>query len=545
MAGGAGTGLGRRAAGGRARARAHGRGRGPTAARAAARAGCGPWATPGQAAAWGEALAEAAAGAAAGAGAAGEEGRPGLLLLPRAVGARRVEAGAAAGGGPGGNSAAAGQEEGKPFLEKFGKSKLPGKLLNILLCIALSRVGTYIPIDGVDRAAFQESISQGGLLNYVDTLAGGSISKVGVFSLGIVPAINASILLQILSTIFPSLKKMVKEEGSAGRDKYKQYEKYLAFGFAVVSGLGQAFYLRPYVEDFGVYWILHTTFLLTVGATMISFLAEEIDTYKLGNGTSILIFTNIASSIPLTIGQTVSASSAADSSAAFNLAVFFGSFLLTVIGVVYVQEGERKIPINYARFSTRNQRAAGAGATGNQPFLPFKVNAAGVLPVIFSSSFLSLPAAAARFTDSPVALTAAKVLGPGGSLYLPLSVGLIVYFNYFYTFLQLDPKDLADQLKRQGASIPQIRPGERTANYISETLERMSALGSVFLGGLALSPGLIEALTSLQTFRGFAGTSLLILVGVATDTARRVRAEYTLSAYDVDALYDDMDMRKL
>ena len=167
------------------------------------------------------------------------------------------------------------------------------------------------------------------------------------------------------------------------------------------------------------------------------------------------------------------------------------------------------------------------------------------MPVIFSSSLLAVPSALLRFTSIEGIEGVAQALGPGGKLYLPLSVVLIAFFNYFYTFLQLEPDDLAQQLKRQGASIPNIRPGKNTSDYISQSLERMSVLGSLFLGGLALTPGIVEALTDVTALRGFAGTSLLILVGVATDSARRFKAELQMAEYKVDDLYDDIDMRKL
>jgi len=216
------------------------------------------------------------------------------------------------------------------------------------------------------------------------------------------------------------------------------------------------------------------------------------------------------------------------------------SFLLTCAGIVYVQEAERKIPINYAL-----GRNVASKSLSKSSYLPFKVNSAGVMPVIFSSSLLAVPSALLRFTNIKGVGAVAQALGPGGKFYLPLSVILIAFFNYFYTFLQLEPDDLAQQLKRSGASIPNIRPGKSTSEYISQSLERMSVLGSVFLGGLALTPGIVEALTDVTALRGFAGTSLLILVGVATDSARRFKAELQMAEYRVDDLYDDIDMTKL
>jgi len=410
------------------------------------------------------------------------------------------------------------------FMNDLMNSKLPGKIGTVLLLLILSRVGTYIPISGVDRDAFAESLQGGGnVLSYVDTLTGGSISKLGIFSLGIVPFINSSIIFQLLTSVFPSLKKLQKEEGEAGRRKFQQYQRYGALGFAVVQAVGQVLYVRPFVDDFSLGFLVSSTLTLTAGAMILMYIGEVLTELKLGNGTSLLIFVNIVSALPTSIGQTVAVSQETGDNS--GLALFAVAFVAITMGIVYVQEAERKIPINYAsRYK--------AGALQSNSYLPFKVNSAGVMPIIFASSLLAAPAGLARFANSDALVAAATALYPGGPLYLPVNVGLICFFNYFYTFLQLDPKNVADQLKRQGASIPGVRPGRATSDFIQQTLERMSILGSGFLGLLAVTPGLVEAVTHLETFRGFAGTSALIMVGVATDTARKVKSELVMQEYD-------------
>ena len=424
------------------------------------------------------------------------------------------------------------------FFQDFMGGNLPGKIGTILALLIVSRVGTYIPISGVDRAAFAESLQGGGgMLGYVDTLTGGSISKLGIFSLGIVPYINSSIIFQLLTSVFPSLSKLQKEEGEAGRRKFMQYQRYGALGFAIVQAIGQCLYVRPYVEDFSLGWLVESSCVLTAGAMILLYIGEVLNELKLGNGTSLLIFTNIVSSLPSSFGQTLSQANEKGDSATV-LPVFFGAFILSTLGIVYVQEAERKIPMQY---STRFQ----AGGLAKSSYLPFKVNGAGVMPIIFASSLLALPATLARFAPNPVLIGAAKAVYPGGAAYVPVNIALICFFNYFYTFLQLEPKDVAEQLKRQGASIPGVRPGATTRDYITRVLERLSLLGSVFLGMLALTPTAVESLTGLSTFRGFAGTSLLILVGVATDTTRKVRAELVTQKYDtsLDDFYKS-DMKK-
>ena len=338
--------------------------------------------------------------------------------------------------------------------------------------------------------------------------------------------------------MFPSLKKLQKEEGEAGRRKFQQYQRYGALGFAIVQAVGQCLYVRPYVEDFSLPWLVESSAVLTAGAMILLYIGEVLTELKLGNGTSLLIFTNIISSLPSSFGQTLSQAQE-KGDAATVLPVFFSAFFLSTLGIVYVQEAERKIPMNY---STRFQ----AGGLAKSAFLPFKVNSAGVMPIIFASSLLALPATIARFAPNPVFIGAAKAVYPGGAAYVPVNVALICFFNYFYTFLQLEPKDVADQLKRQGASIPGVRPGAATSWYITRVLERLSLLGSVFLGLLALTPTAVEGLTGLTTFRGFAGTSLLILVGVATDTTRKVRSELVMQAYDtsLDDFYGNDKKKK-
>lgn len=426
------------------------------------------------------------------------------------------------------------QEEDGFSWSNFLSGPLPGKLAALIGLIVVSRVGVYVRIPGVDVDAFSSAMQSNGLLGYVDALSGGSISKVGLFSLGIIPYINASIVLQLMSAAFPALKKMQREDGPQGRARFQYYQKLAAFVFAIAQAVGQLTYIRPYVTDFSPEWLFSSSLALVAGALSLIYVADTISELKLGNGTSVLIFANIASSLPSSVGALLAQNTESNPA---NVAIYGIAFFLTTLGIIYVQEAERRIPVNY---SSRYQ----AGNLARQSYLPFKVNATGVMPLIFASSLLGLPLALARLTDSAGLERAAEALGPGGSLYLPVNVALIAFFNYYYTFLQLEPKDLSEQLKRTGAAIPGIRPGKQTAEYVASTLTRMSLLGSLFLAGLSLAPAAVEGITHLSAFRGFAGTSVLIMVGVATDTARRIRAEQAMAKYqDVDKLYQDMDSK--
>ncbi|KAL9272993.1 Preprotein translocase subunit SCY1, chloroplastic-like protein [Drosera capensis] len=413
----------------------------------------------------------------------------------------------------------------------FFKGPLPGKFLKLLGYLVLSRLGIYVPLGGVNREAFVGNLDQNSLLSTLDTFSGGGIGRLGICSLGIVPFINASIVIQLLGQLYPKLQDLQKREGEAGRKKILQYTRYASVGFAIVQAIGQVLYLRPYVNDFSTKWVLSSVVLLSLGAAFTTYIGERISDLKLGNGTSLLIFTSIISYLPASFGRT--ALEAYQNGNYVGLIAIIASFIVLVFGIVYVQEAERKIPINYAsRFSSRS------GGIQKSAYLPFKVNSAGVMPIIFSTSSLALPGTLARFTGITALKKAALALNPGGSFYLPTNILLIAFFNYYYTFLQLDPDDVSEQLKRQGASIPLVRPGRSTAAYIKTVLSRISVLGSAFLAILAAGPALIEQTTHLTAFRGFAGTSVLILVGCATDTARKVQAEIISQKYKNIELYD-------
>ncbi|CAI5480545.1 unnamed protein product [Closterium sp. Yama58-4] len=425
------------------------------------------------------------------------------------------------------SGSAAAVEDSKIDIGDFFKGDLPKKFLMLLGLLALSRVGIYIPLWGVDISAFQEQLGEGSFLATLDTLSGGGIGRLGLFSLGIVPYINAQIVFQLLGTLYPKIGDLQKKEGEAGRKKAQQYMKYMAVAFGALQAIGQVAYLQQYAYDPSVAWAVSAVSGLTLGSVAVILLGDKITDLKLGNGTSLLIFTNIVSYLPASIGRTVT--EATEQGNFTGEALLLASFLLLVFGIVYVQEAERRIPINYAsRYNIKTRNA----------YLPFKVNSTGVMPIIFSSSLLAAPYSIARFTGSAAFQSAATALYPGGFFYLPANVALIAFFNYFYTFLQLDPADVSDQLKRQGASVPNTRPGKATAALITKVLTRISVLGSAFLGTMAAAPALVEGITHLTAFRGFAGTSILILVGCATDTARKVQAELVSQKYRTIELDD-------
>ncbi|KAJ0090376.1 hypothetical protein Patl1_14389 [Pistacia atlantica] len=470
----------------------------------------------------------------------------------------------------------------------FFKGPLPGKFLKLLGLLALSRLGIYIPLGGVNREAFVGNLDQNSLLGTLDTFSGGGIGRLGICSLGIVPYINAQIVFQLLAQIYPKLQDLQKREGEAGRKKVKQYTQYASVGFAVVQShrlpsisanflaVGQVLFLRPYVNDFSTQWVLTSVTLLTLGSVLTTYLGEKISDLKLGNGTSLLIFTNIISYLPASFGRTVA--QAYQDGNYVGLVAILISFFLLVLGIVYVQSFRKRR--EKSRSTMPQDTAAEAEGSKDLHTYPLRyvfqvlascscyfevqmlclntknaeqlciisgigiiVNSSGVMPIIFSTSSLALPGTLARFTGIGALKKAALALNPGvkicvGSFYLPTNIVLIAFFNYYYTFLQLDPDDLSEQLKRQGASIPLVRPGKSTAAFIQTVLSRISVLGSVFLAILAAGPSVIEQTTHLTAFRGFAGTSVLILVGCATDTARKVEAEIISQKYKNIEFYD-------
>jgi preprotein translocase SecY subunit len=360
-------------------------------------------------------------------------------------------------------------------------------------------------------------------VGYIDALTGGSISKASLFSLGIVPYINASIVMQIMTSLVPSLKRLSQDEGVSGRRKFLQYQKLLTLSFALFLALGQLNYIRPFVTECSIYWIFENSIVLATGAIILTFLSDEIDRLKLGNGTSLLIFSNILSTLPSFAGFEFDEVSG---TLLENILLLFGSFILAILGIVYVQEAEMKIPINYISRLYSKQTEI-----NTKSFLPLKVNATGVMPIIFASSILALPQVFSRLTDNRLIKDISTTLNASGPVYSLYTLVLIFLFNYLYTLLQLDPCTVSDNLKKSGASISAIRPGKTTIDFLERKLVLMSILGSAFLGVLASTPTILENLTGLIIFRGLGGSSILILVGVATDFARRFRAEKLMQGY--------------
>jgi preprotein translocase subunit SecY len=403
---------------------------------------------------------------------------------------------------------------------------IQSRIFLTLILIILSRFGTFIPIPGVDHDAFYQSISSNPIVSFLNIFSGGGFASIGVFALGIVPYINASILIQLGTTSISSLEKLQKEEGEAGRQKLSQITRYVALGWAIVQSVGVSFWVRPYVFNWDTQFILEMTLALTTGSILVMWISEQITEKGIGNGASMLIFVNIISGLPKLIQQS---SSSLNSNGLSELLMLALIFLVMIIGIIFIQEGTRRIPIISAR-------QLGKGQIENKTsYLPLRLNQGGVMPIIFASAFLVLPAYISQLTTNPTLINIAMLLSPNGgnkTLYLLFYFLLILFFSYFYASLILNPADVSKNLKKMESSIPGVRPGKATTDYLQKTLNRLTFLGALFLAFIAVVPSIIENLTNISTFKGLGATSLLILVGVAIDTSKQVQTYLISKNYE-------------
>ncbi len=430
------------------------------------------------------------------------------------------------------------------FMQMAQAAGLRGRLLVTVGLLILARFGVFLPIPGIDRARFGADIQNNAVLGFLDIFSGGGIKAVGIFALGILPYINASIIIQLLTAAIPALEKLQKDEGEAGRRKISQYTRYVAAVWAVIQSVGITLgLLRPYASDGigGPFFIAETALALTAGSMFVMWLSELITERGIGNGASLLIFVNIVASLPKTLGQTIELAQTGGRERGVQVVILLLVFLVMIVGIVFVQEGTRRIPIISAR------RQVGRRLYRERTsYLPLRLNQGGVMPIIFASAVLVVPASVAGLASSsgdksflaPVSQTlnqVANYLNPNGPtpwLYALVYLVLIVFFSYFYASLIVNPVDMSQNLKKMGASIPGIRPGKTTSDYVERVLNRLTFLGAIFLGLVAVIPTAVESATNITTFRGLGATSLLILVGVAIDTAKQIQTYVISQRYE-------------
>jgi preprotein translocase subunit SecY len=428
------------------------------------------------------------------------------------------------------------------FMQMAQAAGLRGRLLVTIGLMILVRLGIHIPIPNVDRVRFAADFQNNPVSGFLDIFSGGGISAVGIFALGILPFINASIILQLLTAAIPSLEKLQKEEGEAGRRKISQITRYVALGWTVIYSVGIPLkVLQPYATAPGAVFVLQTALALTAGSMFVMWVSELITERGIGNGASLLIFVNIVATLPQSLSKTIELAQVGNREIIGRVIILLLVFLVMIVGIVFVQEGTRRIPIISAR------RQVGRRLYRERTsYLPLRLNQGGVMPIIFASSVLILPGFLVEATKNSgdnqllgqvhqFFLQLSGYLMPDGQtpwIYAIVYLLMIVFFSYFYASLIVNPVDLSQNLKKMGASIPGIRPGRATTDYVERVLNRLTFLGAIFLGLVAIVPTAVEGTIGVTTFRGLGATSLLILVGVAIDTAKQIQTYVISQRYE-------------
>ncbi len=412
----------------------------------------------------------------------------------------------------------------------FSVADIRKKLAFTAAMLLLYRLGAYIPAPGIDVETVQnleENFQGSNILGFLNLFSGGSLSRLSLFALGIMPYITASIILQLLTVVVPALEKLQKE-GEVGQQKITQYTRYLTVALAFVQSLGYVFLFSstsfagagtsPIGErTFGKVFLI--VVCLTAGTTLLMWLGELITQRGVGNGISLMIFASIVASLPQGIQAWWT-----NPDQVFVVMMPFVA-LAVIVAIVFVQEGQRRIPVQYAK------RVVGRRMTsGGSTYLPLRVNMAGVIPVIFAASIMAFPPTIGQLLNTPAALDFAAFFSPNGWAYVAGEVFFIIIFTYFYTAVTFNPVDQADNLKKYGGFIPGVRPGRPTAEYLDRILSRLTFPGALYLGAVAALPTILISQTSANFF--FGGTSILIVVGVALDTVKQLEAQLMMRNYE-------------
>ena len=412
----------------------------------------------------------------------------------------------------------------------FKDKDLRRKFLFLFAFLAAFRFLASIPIPGIDPERLNAFLSGSQLFGLLNIFSGGALDNLSIVMLGVGPYITGSIIMQLLTMIFPSLKEMYQEDGEAGKQKFNQYSRLLTLPLALVQGFG----LITLLERQGVLSLsapekIGNMLIVAAGSVLLMWIGELISEYSIGNGVSIMIFAGIVSSVPLSIGQTLLSF---DQSQFPTLLAFLIVGVITVAAVVIITEGERKIPVYYAK-RIRGMRMYG----GTSTHLPLRVNQAGVIPIIFALSILLFPQMIASFLSSSsnvfVKELSSFALGiiANQLVYGLLYFVLVVLFTYFYTSVTFDPEAISNNLQRGGAFVPGIRPGPPTAVFLHKIVSRITLVGALFLGGIAVLPLILQGATGITTLT-IGGTALLIVVSVVLETSKQIEAQLSLRTYE-------------
>ncbi len=415
----------------------------------------------------------------------------------------------------------------RTFLNAFRVADIRKKLAFTAGMLALYRLGAYIPAPGIDVDAVKEisQFSGSNVLGFLNLFSGGSLQRFAIFALGIMPYITASIMLQLLTVVIPSLDKL-RKEGEVGQQKITQYTRYLTVGLAFAQSIGYVFLFRTFssggnavVNNFTFGRVFVIVITLTAGCVLLMWLGELITQHGIGNGISLMIFASIASSLPDGISKWWN-----NPDQIFVVMMpFLG--LAIIAAIVFMQEGQRRIPVQYAK-RVVGRKMAGGGST----YLPLRVNMAGVIPVIFAASLMAFPPTVGELLHTSWARDFSAFFSPNKFPYIVGESILIIIFTYFYTAVTFNPVEQADNLKKYGGFIPGVRPGRPTAEYLDRILARLTFPGALYLAAVAALPTILINQTSANFF--FGGTSILIVVGVALDTMKQLEAQLMMRNYE-------------
>jgi preprotein translocase subunit SecY len=399
--------------------------------------------------------------------------------------------------------------------------------------LAVYRIGVHVPTPGIDAAALAAFFAQakGTLFSFIDMFSGGAFERLSVFALGIMPYISSSIILQLLTVVVPHLERLSKE-GEAGRKKITQYTRYGTVLLSLIQGFGISVGLERMtgpggelvVLDPGWSFRLMTMITLTAGTAFIMWLGEQITERGIGNGISLIIFAGIVARMPTAISNSVRLLRTGEMGIIITL--FLIGVMVAVVGaIIYVERGQRRIPVQYAK------RIVGRRMYGGQStHLPLKINTAGVIPPIFASSIIMFPATIANFLQHPWMKAIASQLAPGSLTYELIYVGFIFFFCYFYTAVTFNPTDVADNMRKYGGYIPGIRPGKKTAEFVDRVLTRITFSGAIYVSAVCVLPSILITRFNVPFY--FGGTALLIVVGVALDTVGQIESHMLMRHYE-------------
>jgi preprotein translocase subunit SecY len=408
--------------------------------------------------------------------------------------------------------------------------ELRSKILVTISLIAIYRIGTHIVLPGMDPLKINSAAAGGGILGLIDAFAGGAFSQASILALGIMPYISASIFMQLMTILYPPFQKLQKE-GDSGRKKINQYTRYLTVIVAVLQASAYVAYLnqtnqQAMLPAYQSYFWLSTTIILTAGTLFVMWLGEKITDKGLGNGSSVIIMVGILARLPQSLWQEWSAKSNRGGGGLLIFVLEIAILVAIIMGLIILIQGVRKIPVQYAKQIVGNRQFGGA-----RQFLPIKVNSAGVMPIIFAQAIMFLPTLLSNF-DATRGL--ASIFNDHSNFwYMIIYAVMVIGFTFLYTALIFNPKQIADDLKRNNGFIPGVKPGQPTADYIGSVMDKITLPGAVLLAVVGILPGFAQRLNVTQGFSSFfGGTSLLIMVGVILDTLQQIETQLLMRQYD-------------